>query len=35
MILAKHRYPPVPPETYEKVYTDILEQTENFMKYSD
>ena len=35
MILAKHGYPPVPPEIYEKVYTDILEQTENFKKYSD
>lgn len=35
MILAKHGYPPVPPEIYEKVYSDILEQTENFKKYSD
>ena len=35
LILAKHGYPPVPPEIYEKVYTDILEQTENFKKYSD
>lgn len=35
MILAKHGYPPVPPEIYEKVYNDILEQTENFKKYSD
>ena len=35
MILAKHGYPPVPPEIYETVYKDILEQTENFKKYSD
>ena len=35
MILAKHGYPPTPPEIYEKVYSDILEQTENFKKYSD
>ena len=35
LILAKHGYPPVPPEIYEKVYSDILEQTENFKKYSD
>lgn len=35
MILAKHGYPPTPPEIYEKVYSDIIEQTENFKKYSD
>lgn len=35
MILAKHGYPPTPPEIYEKVYNDILEQTENFKKYAD
>ena len=35
MILAKHGYPPVPPEIYEKVYNDILEQAETFKKYSD
>ncbi len=35
MILAKHGYPPIPPEIYEKVYSDIIEQTENFKKYSD
>ena len=35
MILAKHGYPPTPPEIYEKVYSDILEQEENFKKYSD
>ena len=35
MILTKHGYPPTPPEIYEKVYNDILEQTENFKKYSD
>lgn len=35
MILAKHGYPPSPPEIYEKVYSDILEQAENFKKYSD
>ena len=34
MILAKHGYPPTPPEIYEKVYSDILEQAENFKKYS-
>lgn len=34
-ILAKHGYPPTPPEIYEKVYNDIIEQTENFKKYSD
>jgi type I restriction enzyme R subunit len=35
LILAKHGYPPTPPEIYEKVYNDILEQAENFKKYSD
>ena len=35
IILAKHGYPPPPPEIYEKVYNDILEQAENFKKYSD
>ena len=35
IILAKHGYPPVPPEIYEKVYNDILEQAENFKNYSD
>lgn len=35
LILAKHGYPPTPPEIYEKVYSDILEQAENFKKYSD
>ncbi|MBR2555352.1 MAG: DUF3387 domain-containing protein [Aeriscardovia sp.] len=35
MILAKHGYPPTPPEIYEKVYSDILEQAENFKKYCD
>ena len=35
MILAKHGYPPTPPEIYEKVYSDVLEQAENFKKYSD
>ena len=35
LILAKHGYPPVPPEIYEKVYNDIIEQAENFKKYSD
>ena len=35
IILAKHGYPPTPPEIYEKVYNDILEQTENFKKYND
>lgn len=35
MILAKHGYSPTPPEIYEKVYCDILEQAENFKRYSD
>lgn len=35
IILAKHGYPPTPSEIYEKVYNDILEQAENFKKYSD
>ena len=35
IILAKHGYPPTPAEIYEKVYNDILEQTENFKKYSE
>ena len=35
MILAKNGYPPTPPEIYEKVYSDIIEQAENFKKYSD
>ena len=35
MILAKHGYPPTPPEIYEKVYSEIIEQAENFKKYSD
>lgn len=35
IILAKHGYPPTPPEIYEKVYNDIIEQAENFKKYSD
>lgn len=35
MLLAKHGYPPTPPEIYEKVYSDIIDQAENFKKYSD
>ncbi|MBQ9873162.1 MAG: type I restriction endonuclease subunit R [Thermoguttaceae bacterium] len=35
LLLAKHGYPPTPQEIYEKVYNDILEQTENFKKYGD
>ena len=35
IILAKHGYPPTPPEIYEKVYSEIIEQAENFKKYSD
>ena len=35
IILAKHGYPPTPPEIYEKVYNDSLEQAENTKKYSD
>ena len=33
--LADHHYPPTPPEIYEKVYSDIIEQAENFKKYVD
>lgn len=35
LLLAQYGYPPVPPEIYEDVYADILEQAENFKKYSD
>ena len=35
MILLKHGYPPTPPEIYVKIYNDILEQAENFKKYSN
>ena len=35
LILHKHGYPPTPPEIYEKVYNEIIEQAENFKKYSD
>lgn len=35
LLLAQYGYPPTPPEIYEKVYADIIEQTENFKKYSD
>ena len=35
LILAKHGYPPTPPEIYEKVFSGVLEQAENFNKYSD
>ena len=35
IILAKHGYPPTPPEVYEKVYNDVIEQAENFKKFSD
>ena len=35
LLLAQYGYPPVPPEIYEKVYADIIEQTENFKKYTD
>lgn len=35
LLLAEYGYPPVPPEIYEQVYADILEQAENFKKYSD
>lgn len=35
IILSKHGYPPTPPEIYEKVYNDILEQAENFKKFND
>lgn len=33
-ILAANGYPPTPPEVYEKVYNDILVQTENFKQYN-
>lgn len=35
LCLAKHGYPPTPEEIYVKVYSDIIEQAENFKKYSD
>lgn len=35
LLLAQYGYPPVPPEIYEQVYADIIEQAENFKKYSD
>ncbi len=35
MILHNHGYPPTPFEIYEKVYNDIIEQTENFKKYNE
>jgi len=35
MILSAHDYPPTPPGVYEQIYNDIIEQTENFKKYSD
>lgn len=37
MLLWEDGFPPIPsesePEDYEKVYRDILEQSENFRKY--
>lgn len=40
MLLASHGYPAIPkdtspPEDYQKVYDDVLDQTENFRKYYD
>lgn len=35
LLLAQFGYPPTPPEIYEKVYADIIEQAENFKKYTD
>ena len=35
LLLAEYGYPPVPPEIYTQVYADIIEQAENFKKYSD
>lgn len=35
LLLAEYGYPPVPPEIYVEVYADIIEQAENFKKYSD
>ena len=34
IILAKHKYPPVG-ENYDEVYKKVLEQAENFKKYSN
>ena len=35
LLLAQFGYPPTPPEIYEKVYADVIEQAENFKKYVD
>ena len=35
LLLAQAGYPPTPPEIYEKVYASVIEQAENFKKYSD
>ena len=32
IILAKHGYPPMPSDIYEKIYNDILEQTESLSR---
>jgi len=35
LLLAQYGYPPTPPEIYEKVYADVIQQAENFKKYTD
>ena len=35
ILLADAGYPPTPLEIYEKVYNDIIQQAENFKKYTD
>ena len=35
LLLAQFGYPPTPPEIYEKVYADVIQQAENFKKYTD
>ena len=34
ILLAQNGYPPTPPEVYEKIYADIIQQAENFKKYT-
>lgn len=35
MLLAEAGYPPTPPEIYERVYADVIQQAENFKNYTD
>ena len=34
ILLAQFGYPPTPPEIYEKIYADVINQAENFKKYT-